>query len=270
VITSDLSTNYYSNTVPQNISVNFTTNIAVQSLSLNGTELIPIGLNTYSGVISISSGSYYLTVKAIDFSGLETTQTFTIYGIYDINPPSITLNNIPGAIQNSHFLLTVNVYEPYLLSNELFIDGVSVFTTNQNYFNYDVQLPTDQTKNLTLISKDRCGNLAQKDFQIVRDNSPFRVDILTPTAQSVLSSYNVNITARANRALSVAKINGRTATIDPNQTDVRKTVPQPLDGDFPITVEVTDTTGAVTTKSIVVKVQTSTTPAWSYQECKAE
>ena len=269
-VSSDIVSNYYTSQLPYYKGVKITSNENLSFIQINNQSLLQVGINEYVYLMEItSSGGQDLSLTAIDMAGNETNQVLHTNLIVDVDPPVVTTNFIPRIIIANYFDVNASVTDISSTVTHLYVDNVEVSSTPSTSFSYQLLFPTDQEKNLKIVSTDEVGNSSVKMFKIARNTQPLRVSIISPQNQSVVSQM-IEVRAAANKPLSRAKINGQLIVVSDDQISIKTNLPQLAEGNFSISVEAFDIYGNTVQQSVSVDVNFLQTPSWAYEECPAE
>lgn len=273
-LSSNLKSQYIFDTLPQLVTITMRFDEPVQSVTFNNAAAIQIGPFDYSYTLQLDqAGSKTYMFKAIDLAGNELIVQQNVTVLLDQVAPVITTNVIPPVISTNEFDLTVTITENSGVTTELYVDDLLQLTTSEKLFTYKVifdQNQQVQSKKINIISKDNAQNQSNTVLTIVKDISPLLVQIISPQNQSILSSPIVEVRARANKPLAVAKINGQIVQISSDQLSVKSLLQKAGDGKFTIRVEVTDVSGAQSSHEVQAEVKSNSLPSWVYEECRAE
>ncbi len=221
--------------VNQNIKSNLTV-----SLSPISDEL------TITGPSNITDeGGYTLKASIADTSGNV--------GIYS---SQVTLDRTSPAIIFAHsesyespteeFNLVVNVNDVSPVDSSIFLNDIQIsFAHSSSY-----QVPMTLRPGINIIkvvATDKAGNSSEKISTIIYDITPPVLTFTTPTeAQdfySNLSSLNIPVSISSNEALSVAEINGESATLSEDKKSISHTIAFNSSGTKEISVKAKDLAG---------------------------
>ena len=270
MLLTDLKSQYHYNSFPQLETVTFEVNEETEMLTVNGEYAYLVGYNTYSYTFEVAEpGTKEFTVITLDTAGNETVLQQSVDFIMDQGAPVITTNPIPAIIGENEFDLNVIIGDSMTAQTKVFIDDVEVLNTPDKVFTYKITFDSDkdvQSKRINIVAEDSSGNLANKTFTIAKDISPLLVQIISPQNQSILNSPVVEIRARANKPLAVARINGELVPIGSDQISIKATMNQPVDGPFIVLVEVVDVNGVTASHQVQAEINSNSMPSWTYEE----
>lgn len=274
VLATNILNHYVFDTLPQLVTANIQFNEPVTSVTLNNNPAIQIGPFEYSYTLKFDApGVKNLVYKAIDLAGNEIIVQQAVNIVMDQAAPVITTNQIPVIISGNEFDVVVTITEASSVETQVFVDDQLQLTTSNKSFVYKVTFNSSQaiqSRKVNIVSKDSAQNISNYTFTITKDTSPLMVQIISPQNQSILDSPVVEIRAKANKPLAVAKVNGQIVTISPDQISIKAMLQQPSDGKFSVLVEVTDVSGAKASHQVNAEVLSNSLPSWTYEECRAE
>lgn len=268
ILAQDLKSNYVVAQLPYLQTITITSNEALQSLQINDFSLIQTGLNTYTYVAQFdAAGIKRFNLKATDLAGNIANQSMSTTIVVDNTPPTIATNAVPAVTAESSFNLNIAITDASTTQTEILVNQISQLkTTNQNIAN-TLNLPNDGTYDIKIISTDYAGNASVKTLSLTKDTKPLYVNIISPVNQSVLNSNIIEIRAKANKLLSVAKINGQIVQLSDDQVSLKYNLQSLSENTVSILIEVTDITGASAQQSVSVQIKPSSLPSWTYEEC---
>lgn len=273
-LSSNLQNQYIFDTLPQLETVVISFNEAVHNVTLNNALAIQVGPFEYSYTLQFDQvGTKQYVFKALDLAGNEIVVQQDVTVLLDQSAPVIATNPIPPVISSNEFDLQVTIAENSGVTTELYVDDQLMLTSTSKSFAYKVvfdQAQQVQSKKINIISKDTAQNQSNSTFIITKDLSPLLVQIISPQNQSVLNSPIIEIRAKANKPLAVAKVNGQVVPISSDQLSIKATMQQPADGKFSVLVEVTDINGNQSSHRVDAEVKSNSLPSWTYEECRAE
>ena len=113
-------------------------------------------------------------------------------------------------------------------------------------------------------------NQTTQIITITKDTSPLKIEFISPQANSVYNSSNIEIRLRANKLLSSATINGNPAIISADKIRINTNINLFSDGKYFFTAAVTDISGASATATIEFEIRSEASKSWTYEECSAE
>lgn len=273
-LSTDLKNQYTFEMLPQLVTITMQFDEAVTNVTLNNVPAIQIGPFDYSYTLQFDQpGIQTYVFKAIDLAGNERIVQQEVTVLVDQSAPVIATNVIPSVISLNEFDLQVTITETSGVTTEVYVDDQLKLTTSNKSFTYKVMFDQGepvQTRKINIIAKDTANNQSNKTFNITKDLSPLWVQIISPQNQSILNSPVVEVRARANKPLAVAKLNGQVVPISSDQLSIKAILQQPSDGKFSVLVEVTDVSGATASHEVQAEVKSNSLPSWTYEECRAE
>lgn len=274
-LSTSLQDSYQFNSFPRLVTASFEFNEYIRLATFNNQTAINIDSRKYQYTFQVNGpGIYNAVIKGFDFAGNEVVLQKEINFILNSANPVITTNSIPPVIISNYFDLDISISQTNFVETKLYVNDQLKVTTNDLTFSNRIEFDANeifQERRVTIISRDSAGNQANKTFVITKDTNSLYVQIISPQNRSVLNTTLIDVRARANKQLAVAKINGQIAAISQDGYSLRGAIEQPIDeGQFPILIEVTDVDGSTATHQIQTEVKLNSLPSWVYEECRTE
>jgi hypothetical protein len=270
VITTNIKDQYDYKSLPFSVFYEIFSSEPLSQFKLNGHDvLLSENLSINSSLLFETTSPQIITIDATDRVGNRVVISKVVTVNQDNVAPEIVIPQAPSIILTSTYLLNIQINDTGGTQTVVKSNNQVLLSATEKIFSVLLDFPSDETKNIQVVSTDSAGNQSQKVFSIRKDTSPLRVEFISPQPYGTYPSKTVQVRLRANKPLQSATLNTLPLGINADQISFGDNIDVTNEGQYTFSTEVVDIFGNTAQATITFEIKTRSVASWEYQECPA-